>query len=306
MMPRPRSTSSFRRPPAPAAAADRAPDRACRPIGARHPFSRSRGGASAARAPARVRCLAGWPQPRRRDCLSASPSDCSSTTDGRRADSVTTAPIEAARAPRAAAPAAPPFNRRRALLLTGRCVPHGTRSRGGRSADGGARRLRRADTAHPRDQHVDAGHGNRVAASGRFLTHLPQGSRPEGRRRRHARRELPQRPRRSHQGGTTSRTAPDGSRFTSRASSASVTASTAPSTTPTRRGSASPIATVYLTGRDHPQPPRQRAAARHGHPVPERRPGPHRRASATTTWSSCRRSASRWRCCAGSIGEAAP
>ena len=54
--------------------------------------------------------------------------------------------------------------------------------------------------------------------------------------------------RRAHQGRRLTRIAPAGSPFTSPASSGSVTASIAPSTTPTRPDSAFPTAPCYLTG----------------------------------------------------------
>ena len=59
-----------------------------------------------------------------------------------------------------------------------------------------------------------------------------------------------------------SATKTDASPSTSRASSASATASTAPSTTPTRPGTRFPEPRRLSHRRDHPQPPRQRAAAR--------------------------------------------
>ena len=74
------------------------------------------------------------------------------------------------------------------------------------------------------------------------LADLPKRPRPEGCRRRHAGRELSQRHRRAHQGGGFRLPAGPADRFTSRASSASATASIAPSTTRIRRASGFPIA----------------------------------------------------------------
>ena len=79
-------------------------------------------------------------------------------------------------------------------------------------------------------------------------SHLPQGPRPQARGRRRARRELPQRARRADQGRRLSATSRAASPCTWRASSASATASIAPSTTPIRRAGAFPTAHVYLTG----------------------------------------------------------
>ena len=63
---------------------------------------------------------------------------------------------------------------------------------------------------------------------------------------------------------------PAGSPCTSRASSASATASIAPSTTPIRPGARFPGPQRLPHRRDHPQPARQRAAARRWHPLPQR------------------------------------
>ena len=112
--------------------------------------------------------------------------------------------------------------------------------------------------------------GRPALASPCMPSDLPQRPRPEACRRRHAGRELSQRARRSRSRRTTSPTAPAGSRCISRANSASATASIAPSTTRTRRASGFPIAPCLPDRRNHPQPARERKAARDGHPVPER------------------------------------
>ena len=162
--------------------------------------------------------------------------------------------------------------------------------------------LRRADAARARDQR-QPGTARRIGSAA-CLAHLPQGPRPEARRRRHAGRELPQR-------SSSSRSRPND--FTLRRRPPHGPSRARVRLLLRRRSrrrlrlpdahSAFPTGASILTGEIIHNPHVNDQLRGDGHPLPERprRESPSTRSTPTTS-SSCRPSASRSRCCSSSIG----
>ena len=188
--------------------------------------------------------------------------------------------------PRPAAPAAVRVNDAPGRSARRRHVPDGAGTRPRPSAHARTAALRRDDAARARHQQPG------TVRSADAVADFPQGPRAEGCRRRHARRELPQRAHRQIKADRFHLPMPAGSRFISPRNSASATASTAPSTTPTRRAQRFPDRRVFLTGEIIHNPHVNDKLRAMGIRFLSDAGRIDRGASAPTTSSSCRHSAS--------------